>query len=50
MRQLVYRLASSLDGFIAGPNGEFDWIVQDPTIDFAEIFRPFDTLVELFDG
>jgi dihydrofolate reductase len=43
MRELVYSVATSLDGFIAGPNGEFDWIVQDPTIDFSEIFRQFDT-------
>lgn len=45
MRELVYSVAASLDGFIAGPNGEYDWIVQDPTIDFAEIFRQFDTAV-----
>jgi dihydrofolate reductase len=45
MRQLVYSVATSLDGFIAGPKGEFDWIVQDPTMDFGEIFRGFDTLV-----
>jgi dihydrofolate reductase len=45
MRQLVYSVASSLDGFIAGPTGEFDWIIQDPTIDFGEIFRQFDTAV-----
>jgi dihydrofolate reductase len=45
MRELVYSVASSLDGFIAGPSGEYDWIVQDPTIDFGEIFRQFDTAV-----
>lgn len=45
MRQLVYSVASSLDGFIAGPKGEYDWIIQDPTIDFGEIFRQFDTAV-----
>ena len=45
MRQLVYSVATSLDGFIAGPKGEYDWIVQDPTIDFGEIFRQFDTIV-----
>jgi dihydrofolate reductase len=45
MRQLVYSVATSLDGFIAGPKGEFDWIIQDPTMDFGEIFGHFDTLV-----
>jgi dihydrofolate reductase len=35
----------SLDGFIAGPNGEFDWIVMDPAFDFAALFREFDTLL-----
>lgn len=45
MRQLVYSVATSLDGYIAGPNGEYDWIIQDPSIDFGEIFRGFDTLI-----
>lgn len=45
MRSLVYSVAASLDGFIAGPKGEFDWIVQDPAIDFGEIFGGFDTIV-----
>jgi dihydrofolate reductase len=35
----------SLDGYIAGPNGEADWIVHDPDIDFTEIFGRFDTLL-----
>jgi dihydrofolate reductase len=33
----------SLDGYIAGPNGEFDWIVMDPDIDFQALFAGFDT-------
>ena len=45
MRKLRYGVAMSLDGFIAGPNGEFDWIPHDPEIDFAEIFSQFDTLL-----
>jgi dihydrofolate reductase len=45
MRQLVYSVATSLDGFIAGPKGEYDWIIQDPTTDFGEIFGHFDTIV-----
>jgi len=45
MRPLVYSVAMSLDGFIAGPNGEYDWIVPDPSFDFAALWRQFDTLV-----
>ena len=35
----------SLDGFIAGPQGEVDWIVEDPEMDFGPLFAAFDTLV-----
>lgn len=45
MRRLRYQVATSLDGYIAGPNGEFDWIVMDPDIDFASLFAQFDTVV-----
>ena len=45
MRRIVYSVAMSLDGYIAGPNGEYDWIVMDPEIDFQAIFRQFDTLL-----
>ena len=45
MRRLRYQVATSLDGYIAGPNGEFDWIVMDPDIDFAALGEQFDTAV-----
>jgi dihydrofolate reductase len=45
MRRLCYGVAASLDGYIAGPNGEFDWIPPDPDIDFAAIYARFDTLL-----
>ena len=46
MSRLVrYQVAVSLDGFIAGPNGEYDWIVMDPAIDFAALFKEFDTVI-----
>src|SRR4029079_16924887 len=45
VRRLRYQVAASLDGFIAGPNGEYDWIVMDPSIDFAALYREFDTVV-----
>lgn len=45
MRRIRYQVAMSLDGFIAGPNGEYDWIPTDPEIDFEAIFAEFDTLL-----
>jgi dihydrofolate reductase len=35
----------SLDGYVAGPNGESDWIVIDPEIDFAALASSFDTML-----
>ena len=45
MRLVKYSVAASLDGFIAGPNGEYDWIIMDPTVDFAALFAEFDTVL-----
>jgi dihydrofolate reductase len=45
MRTLRYSVAASLDGYIAGPNGEFDWIVVDPEIDFAAMYAGVSGLV-----
>jgi dihydrofolate reductase len=45
MRKIRYSVAMSLDGYIAGPNGEADWIVIDPEIDFEELAAGFDTLL-----
>ena len=45
MRHVVYGGAMSLDGFIAGPNGEYDWIVMDPEIDFRALTKRFDTFL-----
>ena len=43
MRRIRYSVAISLDGYIAGPGGEFDWIIMDPDINFAEMTEQFDT-------
>jgi dihydrofolate reductase len=45
MRKIRYGVAASLDGYIAGPNGEADWIDNDPEVDFAAIWSQFDTLL-----
>jgi len=45
MRRIRYVLAASLDGYIAGPKGEADWIIRDPDIDFGALFNEFDTIL-----
>ena len=45
MRPVRYNVAASLDGYIAGHHGEFDWIPNDPAVDFAAIFARVDTVL-----
>lgn len=45
MRQIRYSVAAGLDGYIAGPSGEADWIIMDPDIDFSAIFARYDTML-----
>ncbi len=45
MRRVRFSVAMSLDGFIAGPAGESDWIVMDPDIDFGALMGAFDTIL-----
>jgi dihydrofolate reductase len=45
MRRVRYQVATSLDGYIAGPKGEADWIIMDPDIDFGALFEQFDTFL-----
>lgn len=39
MRRIRYSVAMSLDGYIAAPKGEFDWIKTDPDFDFSAVFK-----------
>ena len=43
MRKIVAGFAASLDGYIAGPNGEYDWIIMDKDFDFVHHMKRFDT-------
>ena len=45
MPRIRYQVAVSLDGYIAGPNGEADWIIMDPDIDFEALSAQFDTFI-----
>jgi len=44
MRKVVLSVAVSLDVFIEGPNGEYDWCIIDPEFNFNEFFKRFDTI------
>jgi dihydrofolate reductase len=45
MRLVRYGGAMSLDGYIATPTGAYDWITQDPDMDFAAMMARFDTFL-----
>ena len=45
MRRILYRVAASLDGYIAGPRGEVDWIVHDPAVDLGKVYESVDTVL-----
>ena len=45
MRKLVAGFAVSLDGYMEGPAGEYDWIVSDPSVDFAAQIAAYDTFL-----
>lgn len=44
MRKLILQLATSLDGLIEGPNGEFDWCFTDQDYGMNEFLQQTDTI------
>lgn len=45
MRTVRLSVAMSLDGYIADPEGGYDWIVMDPEIDFNAMFKRYDAVL-----
>lgn len=43
MRKIILGLAVSLDGFIEGPNGEYDWCFNDQDYGLSDFFKRVDT-------
>lgn len=44
MRKVVLSVAVSLDGFIEGPNGEYDWCFSDQDYGLSDFFKRVDTI------
>lgn len=44
MRKVILGLAVSLDSFIEGPNGEYDWCFTDQDYGLADFFKRVDTI------
>lgn len=45
MRKIVLFIASSLDGFIAGPKGQIDWLFSDADYGYNKFFGSVDTVL-----
>jgi dihydrofolate reductase len=44
MRKVILGVAVSLDGFIEGPNGEYDWCFTDQDYGLSAFFKRIDTI------
>ena len=44
MKKIILDLATTLDGFIEGPNGEIDWCIMDEDMDFGGFISSIDTI------
>lgn len=43
MRKLILFIATSLDGYLAGPKGEIDWLFTDQDYGYREFYASVDT-------
>ena len=44
-RKILLDLAITLDGFIEGKNGEIDWCIMDPEMEFNDFLNGIDTIL-----
>ena len=44
MRKVILALAVSLDGYIEGPNGEYDWCFTDQDYGLSDFFKRIDAV------
>ena len=44
MRKIILNLAVSLDGYIEGPNGEYDWCFTDQDYGMTDFLKSIDTI------
>src|ERR1044071_7482516 len=44
MRKIILNVAVSLDGFIEGPNGEYDWCLTDQDYGMSELLKRTDAI------
>jgi dihydrofolate reductase len=44
MRKIILNLATTLDGFIEGPNGELDWCILEEDMQFNSFLDSIDTI------
>jgi dihydrofolate reductase len=45
MRKLILFIATSLDGYTAGPNGEIDWLFADQDYGYRDFYARIDTVL-----
>lgn len=43
-RKIILDLAVTLDGFIEGKNGEIDWCIMEPEMNFIKFLHQIDTI------